>query len=366
MYDRQIWRHFDWWMFGIVLVLSCIGIALIYSATFRTDELADYWIRQTRFFLAGLPLLFLVALIDYRQLEALSPPLFIFYVASLAAVFLFGDTQGTGAQRWLSIGGTLVQPTEIGKFLLVIVLAWYLSRFRSQMGSLFYVGGALLLLLAPLALVYVQPDLGMSIAMAFIGGVLIIVNGVPYWQLLLLSLIGMASLPLFASTLQGYMLERIQIFLNPEANLDAAFNVNQALIAVGSGGWLGLGWTQGSQNQLAFLRVRHTDFIFSVMAEELGYIGTAFVLLLFLLLILRLCKIAEAAQDHFGRLIATGVASILLFQITVNIGMNLQIVPVTGLTLPFISYGGSSMLSMLLAIGLAQSVAMRHRKIDFV
>ena len=365
MFDRQLWRHFDWWMFLIVLLLSIIGIVMIYSATFRTEQLADYWIRQTRFVLVGIPLVFMVASIDYRQLEILAPPIFLFYVASLVVVFLFGVEQG-GASRWLSVGGTLVQPTEIGKFLLIVSLAWYLSRFRNQMNSIFYLLGAVLLLFGPLSLVYLQPDLGMTITLAFIGTVLIFVSGIRYWQVLTMAGAGLVAVPFFITTFEGYMWERIQIFWNPTANPDASFNVDQALIAVGSGGWEGLGWTQGSQNQLAFLRVRHTDFIFSVIAEELGLIGTSLILILFLLLIFRLFRVADLAQDHFGRLLVTGVAALLLFQLAVNIGMNIRIVPVTGLTLPFISYGGSSMLSMLLAIGLAQSVIMRHRKIDFI
>lgn len=364
--DRQLWRHFDWWTLLTVLVLSIIGIVMIYSATYRTEELADYWIRQTRFLVAGLVLLFGVALFDYRQLEILAPPIFLFYVGSLVAVFLFGETQGTGSQRWISVGGTLVQPTEIGKFLLIVYMGWYLSRFRSNMGSIFYLAGAILLLIGPLALVYLQPDLGMSITIAFVGTVLIFISGIRYWQVATLSVFGLASLPLLLSTLQEYMLERLQMFIDPEANADAAFNVNQALIAVGSGGWLGEGWAQGSQNQLAFLRVRHTDFIFSVMAEELGLVGTSIVLVLFLILIFRIFRIADMAQDNFGKLLATGIAAVMLFQVTVNVGMNLQLLPVTGLTLPFVSYGGSSLISMLLAVGLAESVAMRHRKIEFI
>jgi rod shape determining protein RodA len=161
------------------------------------------------------------------------------------------------------------------------------------------------------------------------------------------------------------MLERIQIFLDPQSNRAANFNVEQALISIGNGGWLGMGWGYGSQNQLHFLRVRHTDFIFSVMAEELGYIGTVIVLMILFFVIWRLVRIADLAQDQFGRLITVGVAALIFFQTFINVGMNLSIAPVTGMTLPFISYGGSSLISMMLAIGLAQSVIMRHRKMDF-
>lgn len=366
--DQRLWRDFDWWLLFSVLALSVIGIFMIYSATFRTEELADYWIRQSRFLAVGIVLMVVVALIDYRQLEILAPPIFLVYVGTLLAVEFFGESQGTGSNRWIRVGGTLVQPTEFGKFLLIVYMAWYLSRFRANLDRFGYLVGALVILVGPLILIYLQPDLGMSITIGFVGGTLILVSGIRYVHLAIIGAGGLAAIPFVIPTLEGYMLQRLSMFLNPdaEANIDAVFNVNQALIAVGSGGWLGLGWTQGSQNQLAFLRVRHTDFIFSVIAEELGLIGTGIILLLLLLVIFRLFHIADKAQDNFGRLIATGVATIFLFQTAVNVGMNLQMVPVTGLTLPFISYGGSSLLSMLLAVGLAQSVAMRHRKIGYM
>jgi rod shape determining protein RodA len=258
-----------------------------------------------------------------------------------------------------------VQPTEAGKFLLIIFMAWYLSWFHDRMHRLQYLIGALILLMAPLALIYLQPDLGMTVTYAFIGGILILVGGIRYWQLFAMVGSAVAAVPVFMGTMQVYMTERLDVFFNPQANPDAAFNINQALIAVGNGGWMGRGWAHGSQNQLHFLRVRHTDFIFSVISEELGWIGAMIVLALLLFVVWRLLRIADRAQDHFGRLLAAGVAAIVFFQVVVNVGMNLSLVPVTGLTLPFISYGGSSLISMLLAIGLAQSVIMRHRKIDF-
>ncbi|HAJ36126.1 MAG TPA: rod shape-determining protein RodA, partial [Chloroflexi bacterium] len=295
---------------------------------------------------------------------------------------------------WISIGGRLVQPTEAGKFLIIIFLSWYLSWFRDSMHKFPYLLMALILLFTPLILVYIQPDFGMTITYAFLGGALIMVAGVRYRHLAILAAMALLAVPLLASTLQGYMLARICIFLptddatgqisapilnflravfdslpsecvQPEANTAASYNVEQALIAVGNGGWTGLGWTHGTQNQLHFLRVRHTDFIFSVIAEELGMVGASLVLLLLLFVVWRVLRIAERAPDQFGRLLATGVAALIFFQVLINVGMNLKVMPVTGLTLPFISYGGSSLVSMLFAIGLAESVAMRHRKIEF-
>ncbi len=386
MLDRQSsWRNFDWPLFLVVLVLCGVGVGMIYSATYTTEDLTDYWLRQTIWIIVGVIMLFIMAAIDYRNLEMFALPSFLLFVASLIAVSLFG-TEQNGSTRWLDVGFTLIQPTEAGKFLLIIFMAWYLSWYREYMDRLPYLLIALIILLAPLVLVYLQPDLGMTITYAFLGGTLILVGGIRYWQLGLLSGGVAVAIPILGTSLKGYMLERLCMFLSADGRVtldrwigplpagctdlevieDNAYNVKQALIAVGSGDWMGQGWAHGSQSQLHFLRVRHTDFIFSVIAEELGLVGSALILLMLLFVVWRLLNIADRAQDQFGRLIATGVAAIIFFQTFINVGMNIGIMPVTGLTLPFISYGGSSLLSMMFAVGLAQSVTMRHRKIDFL
>ena len=375
MNDRSLWRYFDWWLFISVLLLGLIGIGMIYSATSNTEELQDYWLRQSRFLGIGVVILFVAAYFDYRFLEIFAQIFFIGFILSLVAVYAVGETQGSGSQRWVAVGGTLVQPTELGKFLLIVFMAWYFSRYYSESKSFPALVIGLLLLATPLALVYIQPDLGMTITLAFLGGVIILVSGIQASHFAILGggvALGLGGLWLAGQTglmkiniLQGYMLERIQVFLNPDANPDAAFNVYQALISVGSGGWLGQGWGLGSQSQLFFLRVRHTDFIFSVYAEEMGLVGSAILLLLFFIVIWRLLRVVERARDDFGRLIAVGVAALIFFQVFVNVGMNIRLLPVTGITLPFISYGGSSLISLMLAVGLAESIIMRHRKMDF-
>lgn len=393
MFTRINWRHFDWLLLIVVLLLCGISVAIIYSATRNSPDLVDYWQRQINFIGIGLVALFAVALFDYRQLSLLAVPAFLVFLASLVAVYFFGAAQG-GSRSWIEIGGTLVQPTEAGKFLIIIFLSWYLSWSRDSMHRLPYLLTALALLLTPLVLVYIQPDFGMTITYAFMGGVLVLAAGVRYRHLALLGGAVLIAIPFLASTLQGYMLARICIFLptdaetgqiaapvltflraafstlpsecvQPAANTAASYNVDQALIAIGNGGLTGMGWAQGTQNQLLFLRVRHTDFIFSVIAEELGLIGAALVLVLLLFVVWRILRIADHAPDQFGKLLTTGIAALIFFQIVINVGMNLKLMPVTGLTLPFISYGGSSLVSMLFAIGLAESVAMRHRKLDF-
>jgi rod shape determining protein RodA len=365
MNERLLWRNFDWPLCIVVLILTGIGIAMVYSATANTIDLYDYWSRQATFAAVGLVGMVIVAFLDYRHLELLAPPAFLVFVGLLVAVFLFGETQETGSQRWISIGGTLVQPTELGKFLLIIFMAWYLSWFQDQMHKIQYLLVALALLFGPLVLIYLQPNLGMTLTYAFLGGTLILTSGIRYWQVFLLGGSAVAAVPFFLSTLKGYMLDRIKLFLDPTSDPQGAFNINQALIAVGNGGFLGRGFGHGSQNQLHFLRVRHSDFIYSVISEELGWVGAMLVLAMLLFVVWRLLRIADRAQDHFGKLLATGVAAIIFFQTVVNVGMNLSLMPVTGLTLPFVSYGGSSLISMLLAIGLAQSVVMRRRKLEF-
>jgi rod shape determining protein RodA len=365
MSARQLWRNFDWTLLFVVLLLCGIGVSMIYSATANTVDLYDLWLRQLIFIGAGLVALVVVAVVDYRHLELIAPLAYVVLVGLLLAVWLFGETQGTGTRRWLNIGGTLVQPTELGKFLLIIFFAWYLTWYRQYMNNLPYLVIALVLLFIPLFLIYEQPDLGTTLNFAFLGGVLILISGIPYWQVGLMAGGMAAAAPLFYRSLEGYMLERIEIFLNPEQNRAATYNIEQALIAIGGGGWLGQGWAHGSQNQLHFLRVRHTDFIFSVIAEELGLIGTSIIVALLLFVVWRVLNIAEKAQDSFGRLLAVGVAGLIFFQTVVSVGMNLNLIPVTGLPLPFVSYGGSSLISMMFAIGLAQSVVMRHRKIEF-
>lgn len=393
MFQRLNWKQFDWMLLLVVLVLCGMSIAMIYSATWNQAGIEDYWWRQVGFAVAGLVFLFLVALIDYRQLSLLAVPAFLLFIASLVGVFAFGVTLN-GSKSWLSIGGTQFQPTEAGKFLIIIFAAWYLSWFQDRMHRLPYLLAILVLLGAPLVLVYIQPDFGMTITYAFLSGALILVAGVRYRHVAMLLAVVLLALPLMAASLQGYMLARICIFLptdaetgqlqkpvldflranfenlpnecvTPEANSAASYNVEQALIAVGNGGTTGMGWTQGTQNQLHFLRVRHTDFIFSVIAEELGLVGASLTLLLLLFVVWRVLRIADRAPDQFGRLLATGVAALIFFQVVVNVGFNLKVMPVTGLTLPFISYGGSSLISMMFAIGLAESVAMRYKKMEF-
>lgn len=353
--------HFDWWLLAACLALAIFGIAMIFSATRGVVDpvIQNRWTAQIAFLVIGIVAFFMGALLDYRLLRLAGWPGYCFLLGVLVLVELFGTEQNL-AVRWLSVGNTVVQPTEAGKFVLIVAVAWYLSRYYSEEKRLSVLFLALGVLVPPLLLVYRQPDLGMVVTMLFIIGAMILISGVTVAHFLVLSSLALAVLFLAYGTLQDYMIDRINMFLAPDANREAVFNVTQALISVGNGGLFGRGWLEGTQSQLFYLRVRHTDFIFSVVAEEFGFVGSCALLLVFGFLLWRLVRTMELAEDAFGRLLVGGVAALILFQMFVNVGMNIRLMPVTGMTLPLVSSGGSSLVSTMFAIGLTQSVNLRR------
>lgn len=353
--------HFDWWLLAACLALAIFGIAMIFSATRGVIDLRiqNRWTAQIVFLLIGIVAFFIGTLLDYRFLRMAGWPGYCLLLGVLLLVEQYGTEQNQ-AVRWLRVGNTVFQPTEAGKFVLIVVVAWYLSRFYSEDKHFRVLLLALVALVPPLLLVYQQPDLGMVVTMLFIIGSMILISGVTVSHFLILSGLALAVLFLAYGTLQDYMLARIDMFLAPDDNREEIFNVTQALISVGNGGWFGRGWLEGTQSQLFYLRVRHTDFIFSVVAEEFGFVGSCALLLVFWFLLWRLVRTMESADDVFGRLLVGGVAALILFQMFVNVGMNIRLMPVTGMTLPLVSSGGSSLVSTMFALGLTQSVNLRR------
>jgi rod shape determining protein RodA len=258
-----------------------------------------------------------------------------------------------------------VQPAELAKILIIIILARFLADREQDMEKLGTILVSLGVVAVPMFLIYVQPDLGTALTLAAIWAAMIWMAGLRLRHLFLLVAGGLAILPLVWLNLEDYMRQRLMLFVDPGANPDSYFNVHQALVSIGSGGWTGKGLTHGTQSQLHFLRVRHTDFIFAVTAEELGFLGAMAMLALLFFLLWRVLRVAGQSRDTFGRLIAAGVAGLVLFQTAINVGMNLGLMPVTGIPLPFVSYGGSSFLTLMLGMGLVESVAMRHKKLEF-
>lgn len=363
--SRANWRHFDWVLLAAVLLLSLFGVIMIYSAVQGDPEIAGYPQRQAIYIVAGLALLVLLSLLDYHTLGSLTIPFYIIVLILLALVGVVGNSL-FGAQSWLDFFGLFpIQPSELAKVVLLLALGSYLARHADDMSSLPTILIALLIAAPLLVLVFLEPDLGTAIVLAVELTFLLFAAGIRLRHILLGLGAIVAVAPMFWTILEEHQRTRLLMFIDPASNPDSYFNVRQALVSVGSGGLLGKGFGAGTQSQLHFLRVRHTDFIFSVVAEELGFVGAIVLLLLLFVILIRLWRIADQARDPFGRLLAVGVAAIILFQTTINVGMNMALVPVTGLPLPFVSYGGNAMLSLFLMVGLAQSVAMRKQKIDF-
>ncbi len=361
----SLWRNFDYWLLGATLLLVLIGILFIRSATLGAvdTDLIGRVSSQITYTFIGLAVVFILASLDYRLLGALQPYIYGFLLFALGLVAAVGQLGAAGAQRWLDVG-IPVQPSEIGKMLIIIALAQHLTKqyqkldqFRTVIVSLMYVA-------VPMTFIFLQPNLGNVIAFTVIWFSMIWGAGLRVKHLAIIGTVGMMMMPVIWINMQDYQKERILTFVNPEGNKDAQFNRDQALISIGSGGLLGKGYANGTQTQGRFLRVRHTDFIFSVIAEESGFVGASGVLFLIGFLVMRIARVAVMARDPLGALMCYGVAGIISFQTIVSVGMNLSILPVTGLTLPLVSSGGSSLVTLLFGIGLVESVAMRNKYSD--
>lgn len=365
MRTTSFWRNFDYVLFISVLLLIVIGLLMIRSATYDAvdPELQTRVSDQMLYTFIGIGVMFALAAVDYRMLGGLSTWLYIIMVVLLLLVQALGVVGDAGAQRWINLG-IRIQPSEIGKIFIIITLGTYLSKRHQQMGDLRVVAGSLLHLAIPAGLVFIQPNLGTTIVFGVIWFALVWAAGLRIKHIVSFGLIILIILPIFYTQMQPYQRSRITTFLNPEDDPQAFYNIRQAVISIGSGGVLGKGYAAPSgQNRLRFLRVRHTDFIFSVIAEEFGMVGGMTVMGLIGVVIMRILHGARRAIDPLGSMICYGIAAIIFFQTFVSIGMNLQMLPVTGLTLPFVSSGGTSLLSLMMGIGLTQSVIIRRRKI---
>jgi len=311
---------------------------------------------------AGLAVAYALDCLTLRITDILRNPIYVLTLVLLGIIFVVGQVAG-GSQRWLGAG--TVQPSELAKILTILVLAKFFADREESMEQFSTVLVSLAVVALPMFLIYLQPDLGTALALLAVRVVVAWMARIRLRHLIVLVGAGVIVLPLAWLGLQDYMRQRLMLFLNPASDPDSYFNVHQALVSIGSGGWIGKGLTRGTQSQLHFLRVRHTDFIFAVTAEELGFLGAVAMICLLFFVLWRIVRIAEQSRDVFGRLLAGGVAALILFQSLINIGMNLGLTPVTGIPLPFVSYGGSSFLTLMLGIGLVESVAMRQKKLEF-
>jgi len=351
----------------VIFLILAMGLVCLYSSCHQKGIFIkkDIFDKQLLWIWVGICFLFLMSRFDYRRLPIAIIPLYALTLFSLFFVLTAGRTI-MGAQRWLSVGDFSFQPSELGKFTLILLLAKYFSRknMRDVVSradpSNFFKGLVLPLglVLLPAGLVLIQPDLGTAIVYMFIFIAIGFLAGVPRRFMIGLLGFGLALFPFFWHFLKGYQKARLLVFLNPNIDpLGAGYTVIQSKIAIGSGRLFGKGWMSGTQSQLNFLAERHTDFIFSVWGEEWGFIGSLVLVFLYGLLVLMILRVAETAKDTFGRLFCVGVASLLFFHIFVNIAMNIGACPIVGLPLPFMSYGGSSLVINLVAIGIVLNIA---------
>lgn len=360
----RFFKNFDFVLLGATLLLLALGLATLFSAT-TEYSLSSIAIKQSINAAIGLVGLFILSKIDYRLLKSYTGIMYLIVVSMLVAVKSFGLTV-KGAERWIDLGFTQLQPSTLSLLLMVIILAKYfaenyeeLSKPKPILKSLLYTG-------IPAFLIAWQPDLGSAALLIFIWAVMLFISNAKRVYIAFLASISLLSLPVVWLFMRDYQKDRVMTFLNPAADpMGAGWNVNQAMIAIGSGQIWGRGLGHGTQSQLNYIPEKHTDFIFAMIAEEMGFLGVCILLALFLIIMYRGARITTLARDFFGTYLAIGIITIYFVHIFINVGMNMGIMPVTGVPLPFISYGGTAVIVNMAGIGILLSIYRRYKKIDF-
>ena len=394
MRGGRIWRHFDYVLLLVTVLLTAYGVVMIYSANLGSPDtrLHDLWRRQALFGAAGIGVILLLAVFprDYQWLGDFWWLAYLIAVALLVLVLFFGQSEIGEVSGWFDLGFIRFQPSFLAMNLFAISLGAILGRPRRRRGAsappLFgapktsilaeeapeqprvvdYVSSVVMTFVLA-ALVFLEPDMATAAVFVFMWLLVLFASDVPVRYMVFTGVLGLGSLvPVWDVMARfPYMRDRVMGYINPGSDLNVQYQLDQASIAIGSGGLWGKGLAQGTQSQLRYLPVRHTDFIFAVTAEELGFVGVMLLFLLYLVLFLRLLRIMLIAADPLGRLIVAGTLAMILFQVVFNVGMNLGLLPVAGLPLPFISYGPAALLTTMIGIGMAENVAMRHRKLEF-
>jgi rod shape determining protein RodA len=355
-------RDFDWALLGLVLILCVVSVLEIYSTTVHT-RFASFESKQILFIGAGMVGMFILAKIDYHRLLDWSPWVYGVFLVSLVAVKVVGH-KALGARRWIAIGPVQFQPSEWVKLVLVLVVARHFANLGGRYLTWRDIFKAFAMVGIPMVLVLVQPDLGTTLTYAPILAAGLFLGGISLRQAAILVICGTALIVGVWSSgkiLKPYQKARLTSFINPDNDpRGSGYQIRQSLIAVGDGGIWGKGQSKGSQTQGYFLPIPYTDFIFAAFSEEHGFVGAVFVLLLYFFILMRLIQNAQTAADLPGSLIIMGIVAVLTFQIAVNVGMVIGFMPVTGIPLPLMSYGGSSVLFTFLALGVAMNVRMRR------
>ncbi len=366
--DRRLLQNFDWLTFLIVILISIISIMTIFSATRPpgTEDAAQasFYIKQMVWLAISIIALIIFISFDYVWLERVALPVYIMGLLLLLIVLIAGRT-GMGAQRWLSLGPLSFQPSEFFKLIFIIMLSKYYSFSREPLDVTGLLRVFFLIVFIPFVLLFKQPDLGTAIVALLIFMSVSMAKGLHKKVIIMMVVIGIISLPFLGNImwtgLKDYQKNRILAFIDPKVDPSGiGYHINQSKIAIGSGEFFGKGYLEGTQGPFRFLPEKHTDFVFAVFAEEWGFAGSVFLLSLYLLLIMRGLDTANKAKDDFGRLLALGITFMLFIYFFVNIGMTLGMMPVVGIPLPFMSYGGTALLSNYIAIGVLINIRTRR------
>lgn len=367
MVERRLFKNFD---FGIVLLMLGIvslGLAVIYSASRRGPDSAALVHKQFMWAIAGLIGFAIAATVDHKSYPRIARWAYVVNLLCLAAVLVIGR-ETNGAKSWIRFGGFAIQPSEFAKVAVVITLAVFLSKRRNEIGELRTFALSFAHVAVPLLLVMKQPDLGTALVIITIWfGMTFIAGAKPSHLLAFVGAVAvLAVVGWHSGIVKDYQKERLVSFVNPTADSQgASYQILQSRIAVGSGQFTGKGWLHGTQGQLGFIPERHTDFIFTVLSEEFGFLGAGGLVIMYLLLIWRGLMIMSQTEDAVGRLAATGFVCMFLFHVVENVGMTIGIMPVTGVPLPLFSYGGSNLLTSMVALGLLVGIGIRRHKINF-
>ncbi len=365
--DRRLIKNFDWITFSLVTLLSVIGIMTIYSATrspLPGGEMPSYYMKQLYWLLLSVAAMIAIVSVDYIWLKRFSYVFYGFGIFMLLLVLFLGRA-GMGAQRWLNIGIFSFQPSEVFKLLYVITISRYLSESHGKVGLISLLRAFFLLAFVPVVMVIKQPDLGTAVILLLVFLSLVSAKGFQKKVVAVIVLIGIVSVPFIGNImwegLKDYQKNRLVAFLEPQVDpAGIGYHINQSKVAIGSGHFFGKGYLKGTQGPFRFLPEKHTDFIFAVFAEEWGFAGSAVLLLMYLSLILRGLDTARKAKDEFGSLLAIGISFMFTVYFFINIGMTLGIMPVVGVPLPFMSYGGTSLLANFVAAGILINVRTRR------
>ena len=351
------YKGFDWILLGAALAIFISGLLFLFSAVYSKN--IDFIVRQISWFLIGALFFIVIINVNYRKIISLGYAFYFFSIILLLLVIFFGSKR-LGAQRWLELGYFNLQPSEFAKLFITLALIQYLTERKAEKG-IKDIAAAFLIMILPFALILAQPDLGTALMLVPVFFTLLYIWGAKLKHLFFITASGLLASPLAWFLLKDYQKDRLMVFMNPDIDpLGAGYTVIQSRIAIGSGGVFGKGWLSGTQNQLNFLTERHTDFIFSVAGEEWGFAGGVILIILYYILVRRAIEIARKTDDPCGVLVACGMAAIIGIQAVVNISMTMGFMPVVGLPLPLVSYGGSSLLVTMIALGLLESIAI-HR-----